>query len=62
MIVTDDLLGVVMPVYKGQLLSKMLPKDGFSITNVLNVAKPIGDAIERMHEAGIVHGNLTPAN
>lgn len=61
-IVTEDLLGVVMPVYKGQLLLETVPSAGLSITEALNIAKPLGEAIDQMHEAGVLHGNLTPAD
>ena len=55
-------LAIVTPFYEGKLLSQYIPKTGLSLTETLDIFECVGDAIDKMHNVGLVHGNITPHN
>ena len=57
-----DTLAIVTPFYKGRLLSNYIPRTGLPLSETLDILEPIADALDKLHEAGMFHGNLTPQN
>jgi formylglycine-generating enzyme len=59
---TNDTLAIVTPFYKGRLLSNYIPRTGLPLSEALDILEPIADALDKLHELGMSHGNLTPQN
>ncbi len=53
---------ITMELVEGQTLSKMLPRNGFTLSQLLEIAVPLADAVSRAHRAGITHRDLKPDN
>jgi serine/threonine protein kinase len=53
---------IVMEYVEGQSLSQLVAKRRLSITEALNFAIQISDALAAAHRAGIIHRDLKPAN
>ncbi|MFD4569193.1 serine/threonine-protein kinase [Streptomyces sp. NPDC058467] len=60
---TDGVLWTVMPLVSGPSLADHLAEHGrMSGERVREVADPVLGALEAMHRAGLVHGDVRPAN
>jgi serine/threonine protein kinase/ABC-type branched-subunit amino acid transport system substrate-binding protein len=54
---------VIYEFVPGQTLNEMLGDlDGLPVNLVLDIAQQVGEYLEEIHRAGIVHGGLTPAD
>jgi TolB-like protein/Tfp pilus assembly protein PilF len=53
---------LTMELVEGQNLAQMLPRDGFPLDKLFELAIPIADALSTAHDAGIVHRDLKPEN
>jgi serine/threonine protein kinase/dipeptidyl aminopeptidase/acylaminoacyl peptidase len=58
----DGVHFITMELVEGQTLSKMLPRDGFSLSELLEIAIPLADAVSSAHKKGITHRDLKPEN
>jgi eukaryotic-like serine/threonine-protein kinase len=58
----DGISFITMEYIQGKNLSKLIPKNGLSFGEFLNLAIPIADAISAAHQQGIVHRDLKPDN
>ena len=58
----DGIHFITMELVEGQTLSKMLPKNGFSLSELLEIAIPLADAVSSAHRTGITHRDLKPDN
>ncbi|MFJ2590750.1 MULTISPECIES: serine/threonine-protein kinase [unclassified Streptomyces] len=59
----DGVLWYVMPLVSGPSLAEYLAENGqMSGRQVREVAKALLDALAALHEAGVVHGGVRPAN
>jgi len=59
---TDGVHFITMELVDGKTLSKMLPKNGFSLREFLEIAIPLADAVSSAHRKGITHRDLKPDN
>ncbi len=53
---------LTMELIEGESLDKALPRGGWALPEVLDIAIPMADALGSAHEKGIVHRDLKPAN
>jgi Tol biopolymer transport system component/predicted Ser/Thr protein kinase len=53
---------ITMELVEGKTLSELLPRKGFSIGRLLEIAVPLADAVSSAHRAGITHRDLKPDN
>ncbi|MEM9072487.1 MAG: protein kinase [Myxococcota bacterium] len=53
---------VAYPALEGRMLSDLLKEGPLTPERVLSLGRVILEALERVHGAGLVHGDLTPAN
>jgi Tol biopolymer transport system component/tRNA A-37 threonylcarbamoyl transferase component Bud32 len=53
---------IAMELVEGKTLAQLLPKNGFSLSRLLEIAIPLADAVSRAHRAGITHRDLKPDN
>ena len=53
---------LTMELVDGESLEKVLPRGGWSMSKVLDIAIPLADALGVAHEKGIIHRDLKPAN
>jgi len=58
----DGELYIAMAYYDGETLKYSLEGDRMSIDEATSIARQIARALERAHEAGIVHRDVKPAN
>jgi len=58
----DGIHFFTMEYIRGRRLSQMIPLEGFPLPEMLDLAIPIVRALSAVHERGIVHGDLKPAN
>jgi Tol biopolymer transport system component len=58
----DGVLFLTMEYVDGKPLSDLMVKGGLSLTQVLNLAIPLADAISAAHQKSITHRDLKPAN
>ena len=58
----DGVHFITMELVEGQTLSKMLPRNGFSLSELLEIAIPLADAVSSAHRTGITHRDLKPDN
>jgi len=53
---------ITMELVEGQTLAKMMPRGGFSLSELLEIAIPLADAVSSAHRTGITHRDLKPDN
>jgi len=53
---------IAMEYVNGKTLGHMIPRNGISLNQLLNVAIQITDAMAAAHAAGIIHRGLKPSN
>ena len=58
----DGVRGLVLELIEGATLAERLTEGPLPLTEALNVALQIADALDTTHEKGIVHRDLKPAN
>jgi serine/threonine protein kinase len=58
----DGVHFITMELVEGRTLSKMLPRNGFPLGELLNIAIPLADAVSSAHRSGITHRDLKPDN
>ena len=67
---TGDVRALVMELVEGPTLAERIqpaalssqPSGGLPLTEALNIARQIAEALEAAHEQGIIHRDLKPAN
>jgi len=59
----DGSLAIVMEYLPGEDLNAFIKKNGrMSVEDALRRFRPVADALDRMHAAGVVHRDIKPAN
>jgi Tol biopolymer transport system component len=58
----DGIHFITMELVEGQTLGDLLPRGGFSLSRMLEVAIPLADAVSSAHRTGITHRDLKPDN
>jgi len=58
----DGVHFITMELVEGKTLAKMLPKNGFALSELLGIAIPLADAVSSAHRTGITHRDLKPDN
>jgi Tol biopolymer transport system component len=58
----DGVHFITMELVEGQTLGRMLPKNGFPLSQLLEIAIPLADAVSSAHRTGITHRDLKPDN
>ena len=53
---------LTMERVEGRTLAQLLPKKGFALEQLFNIAIPLADALAAAHSKGITHRDLKPAN
>jgi serine/threonine protein kinase len=53
---------IVMELLEGESLRQRLVKGPIPLASLLDLAIPIADALDLVHERGLIHRDLTPAN
>jgi serine/threonine protein kinase len=59
---TGSVQFITMELVEGQSLAQLLPRNGFPLKRLLEIAIPLADAVSRAHRAGITHRDLKPDN
>ena len=55
-------LALVMEYIDGKELKDLIPEGGMSVDEVVRLLKPIASALDYLHEQGVVHRDMKPAN
>jgi serine/threonine protein kinase len=58
----DGVHFITMELVEGKTLAKVLPRNGFSLGELLEIAIPLADAVSSAHRTGITHRDLKPDN
>jgi serine/threonine protein kinase/Tol biopolymer transport system component len=53
---------ITMELLEGRTLTELLPRGGFPLERLLEIAIPLADAVASAHRAGITHRDLKPDN
>lgn len=53
---------IVMDFVDGETLRSQMPIDGMNLERAASILTQIGDALDHVHEAGVVHRDLKPQN
>ena len=57
---TSTIHFITMELIEGQNLTQLLPRNGFPLNRLLEIAIPLADAVSRAHREGITHRDLKP--
>jgi len=58
----DGVHFITMERVEGKTLTELLPRGGFALNKLLEIAIPLADAVSNAHRAGIMHRDLKPDN
>ena len=58
----DDQLFITMELVRGAVLADRIPREGMRVTEFLDLAIPMADALAAAHGSGVVHRDLKPHN
>jgi len=58
----DGVHFITMELVEGKTLAKMLPRSGYALSELLEIAIPLADAVSSAHRTGITHRDLKPDN
>ena len=58
----EDVHFITMQLVQGKTLTELLPRNGFSLKEFLDIAIPFVDAVAAAHQEGITHRDLKPDN
>ncbi len=58
----DGVHFITMELVEWQNLAQLLPRGGFPLNRLLEIAIPLADAVSGAHRAGITHRDLKPDN
>ena len=53
---------LVLEYVRGKTLGEMIPRGGFPLARVLELAIPLADAVAAAHRRGVIHRDLKPGN
>ena len=59
---SDDQLFITMELVRGAVLANRIPREGMRVTEFLDLAIPMADALAAAHGSGVVHRDLKPHN
>ena len=59
---SEDVYFIVMEYVHGQTLDRWISPEGMPIPDAISCALQVADALSAAHDAGILHGDLKPAN
>jgi serine/threonine protein kinase len=59
---SDGVQFITMELVEGQNLAQLLPRGGFPLQRLLEIAIPLADAVSCAHREGITHRDLKPDN
>src|SRR5436309_1120587 len=54
--------GIVLELVEGDTLADIIARGPVAITDALQIARQIADALEAAHDKGVIHRDLKPAN
>ena len=58
----DGVHFITMELVEGRTLADLIPREGFTLSRLLEIAIPLADAVSRAHRAGVTHRDLKPDN
>lgn len=53
---------VIMEYVRGDTLKHQIAEGGLPLAHILDITIPVADALARLHQIGLLHGNVKPGN